>query len=149
PRDLRRLNSSLDISSGSSRGKPRLRCLSKFLQRRARWREERCAGVRGREVEQPVVSARRVADIHSLQHLLDHPKISRIADKIRPELPLPIRPQQAADVVGSIGGTRSCYLSKRGGRHAASFSLYSGLGRFILRCVYPEIAAQDRPPAFG
>jgi hypothetical protein len=24
-----------------------------------------------------------------LQHLLDHPKISRIADKIRAELPLP------------------------------------------------------------
>ena len=79
----------LDISSGSRSGKLRLRRLSKFLQRRARWREERCAGVRGREIEQPVVSARRVADIHSLQHLLDHPKISRIADKIRAELPLP------------------------------------------------------------
>src|SRR5215471_2725903 len=76
-------------SSGSRSGKLRLRRLSKFLQRRARWREERCAGVRGREIEQPVVSARRVADIHSLQHLLDHPKISRIADKIRAELPLP------------------------------------------------------------
>src|SRR5262249_29420037 len=63
----------LDISSGSRSGKLRLRRLSKFLQRRARWREERCAGVRGREIEQPVVSARRVADIHSLQHLLDHP----------------------------------------------------------------------------
>src|SRR5262249_13540980 len=79
----------LDISSGSRSGKLRLRRLSKFLQRRARWREERCAGVRGREIEQPVVSARRAADIHSLQHLLDHPKISRIADKIRAELPLP------------------------------------------------------------
>src|SRR5262245_29121412 len=79
----------LDISSGSRSGKLRLRRLSKFLQRRARWREERCAGVRGREIEQPVVSARRVADIHSLQHLLDHPKISRIADKIRAELQLP------------------------------------------------------------
>src|SRR5215813_2577373 len=79
----------LDISSGSRSGKLRLRRLSKFLQRRARWREERCAGVRGREIEQPVVSAGRVADIHSLQHLLDHPKISRIADKIRAELPLP------------------------------------------------------------
>src|SRR5262249_1738313 len=75
--------------SGSRSGKLRLRRLSKFLQGRARWREERCAGVRGREIEQPVVSARRVADIHSLQHLLDHPKISRIADKIRTELPLP------------------------------------------------------------
>ena len=79
----------LDISSGGRSGKLCLRRLSKFLQRRARWREERCAGVRGREIEQPVVSARRVADIHSLQHLLDHPKISRIADKIRAELPLP------------------------------------------------------------
>src|SRR5262249_10652719 len=79
----------LDISSGSRSGKLRLRRLSKFLQRWARWREERCAGVRGREIEQPVVSARRVADIHSLQHLLNHPKISRIADKIRTELPLP------------------------------------------------------------
>src|SRR5262249_9063191 len=51
----------LDISSGSRSGKLRLRRLSKFLQRRARWREERCAGVRGREVEQPVVSARKTA----------------------------------------------------------------------------------------
>src|SRR6516164_991193 len=62
--------------------------LSKFLQRRARWREERCAGVRGREIEQPVVNAGRIAYIHSLQHLLDHPKISRIAYKIRAKLPL-------------------------------------------------------------
>src|SRR5262249_39936130 len=45
----------LDISSGSRSDKLRLRRLSKFLQRRARWREERCAGVRGREIEQPVV----------------------------------------------------------------------------------------------
>ena len=37
----------LDISSGSRSAKLSLRSLSKFLQRRARWREERCAGVRG------------------------------------------------------------------------------------------------------
>src|SRR6516164_1539217 len=79
----------LDISLGSRSGKLRLRRLSKFLQHRARWREERCAGVRGREIKQSVISARRVADIHPLQHLLDHPKISRIAYKIRAELPLP------------------------------------------------------------
>jgi hypothetical protein len=77
------------ISSGSRSGKLCLRRLSKFLQRRARWCEKRCAGVRGGEIEQPVVSARRVADIHSLQHLLDHSRISRITDKIRAELALP------------------------------------------------------------
>ncbi len=77
------------ISSGSRSGKLCLRRLSKFLQRRARWCEKRCAGVRGGEIEQTVVSARRIADIHSLQHLLNHPKISRIADKICAELPLP------------------------------------------------------------
>ena len=41
-----------------------------------------------RKIEQPVVRARRIADVHALQHFLDDPGTSRIADEVGAELAL-------------------------------------------------------------
>src|ERR1700722_9534515 len=74
-----------DASADRAGRKLFLRRLNKRLQRGAGWSEERRAGMRRREIKQAVVSSRRITDIHSLQHLLDHPKIPGIADKIGSE----------------------------------------------------------------
>src|SRR5262249_55604647 len=50
--------------------------------------EERRTGMRCREIKQSVIRARWIADIHALEHLLDHPEISRIADEIGSEFPV-------------------------------------------------------------
>lgn len=87
--------------------KPLLCRLNKRLQRRASWSEERRAGMRRREIKQAVIRFRRITDIHSLQHLLDHPQIPGIADKIGSEFLSPWSPEGhvvAQDVMfGAIG----------------------------------------------
>src|SRR5262245_48515 len=62
--------------------------VDKGFQCRASWSEEGCACVRRRKIEQPVVSAGGITNVHALQHLLDDPKIPGIADEIGTELPL-------------------------------------------------------------
>ena len=48
--------------------------------------EEQAAGDGGREVEDPVVVARRIADEHVPEHLLDHARRRRVADEVGAEL---------------------------------------------------------------
>src|SRR5262249_50193006 len=44
--------------------------------------------MRRREIKQSVIRAGRIADIHTLEHLLDHQEISRIAAEIGSEFPV-------------------------------------------------------------
>src|ERR1700756_3802895 len=63
--------------------------------------------MRRREIKQAVVGSRRITNIHSLQHLLDHPEISGIADEIGSEFLPPWSAEGhvvAQDVIfGAIG----------------------------------------------
>src|SRR5271155_1330196 len=79
-----------------------LRRLNNPLQGGTGWSEEGRSGMRRREIEQAVVSSGRIADVHSLKHLFDHPEISGITYEIGPEF-LPARSAEghvvAQDVV--------------------------------------------------
>jgi len=68
-------------------------CLDKRLQDRMGRREECGASMRCRKIKKTIVGARRVADIHPLQHLFDHPEISGIADKISSEFTMSWPPE--------------------------------------------------------
>lgn len=59
-----------------------LRVMQQRLQGGPRWRKESRAGLRRGDIQQPVIGAWRITDIHELQHLLDHPQIARIADEM-------------------------------------------------------------------
>src|SRR5688572_2746246 len=55
---------------------------SKGIEKRLGWREEVGAGDRAGEVEETIVVARRAADEHILDHLLDRPERAGIADEV-------------------------------------------------------------------
>jgi len=55
----------------------------------ARRHEEQVSCDRAAEVEEPIVVARRPADEHVLQHLLDGAGRAAVADEIRAELTVP------------------------------------------------------------
>ena len=57
-----------------------------YVKRQKNDAADACAWLR--EIQQPVVSARRITNIYALQHLLDNPKIPGIANKIYAEFPL-------------------------------------------------------------
>src|ERR1700733_10011772 len=110
-----------DASADRAGRKLFLRRLNKRLQRGAGWSEERRAGMRRREIKQAVVSSRRITDIHSLQHLLDHPKIPGITDKVGSEFLSPWSGERhvvAQDVVlfsiGSYDGGQRLVRFARG-----------------------------------
>jgi hypothetical protein len=57
--------------------------------------------MRRREIKQAVIGSRRITDIHSLQHLLDHPKIPGITDEIGSEF-LSSRPAEGHVVAQDV-----------------------------------------------
>ncbi len=68
---------------------PRARPAVRLSRNVADGHEEQRAGDGAAEIQQPVVIARRPADEHVRQHLLDRPRRAGIAHEIRPELALP------------------------------------------------------------
>src|SRR5262245_17551616 len=59
------------------------------IQKCCRWREEQIPRHRAAEIEQPVVVARRTTHEHVLEHQLDGPRRSAVADEIGAEFTLP------------------------------------------------------------
>ena len=81
------------ISAGGRSGQSAVR--RPPLQERRRRCEKQVAGDGPAEIQQPVVVARRPADKHVLEHLLDRAGRTAVADEIRAEFSLP-RPGRTA-----------------------------------------------------